>query len=150
MAEKPRILKIKEKEMLEEYVLNGGDVKAAAEKYDMHAQRVKDIIKSDIGKEFLAELNGKKKEVFKDIIRESNERSMVDRTWKILRLRDTADEAFATKQYSAVISAISELNKMQGDYAPDKSLSFNLEVKGELQQVNELVQKLMPDYKKPF
>jgi hypothetical protein len=69
--------------------------------------------------------------------------------WKIHKLVNlinicTPDCTDITKDdinANATISAIAELNKMQGHYAAEKSINTNLNIDADFQKVRELVEK---------
>jgi phage terminase small subunit len=51
---------------------------------------------------------------------------------------------------SAAISAISELNKMQGHYSAEKHANLNLVVDADIAQAKELMAQLLQQYKREF
>lgn len=76
----------------------------------------------------------------------------LDFWWKAKRLATIVESVMGSGdnpdavelQYANVaINAISELNKMQGHYAPDKSVVVNLEHDEQLRLVNEMTLKLI-------
>ena len=73
--------------------------------------------------------------------------------WKVQKLIETIEKCMAGMEdkdglfrSNGVISAISELNKMAGDYAPTKTESKSLSVTAPIEEV----QKIMDSYKKEY
>lgn len=56
---------------------------------------------------------------------------------KLVKIADQLSDVIDFKNAKAIIGAIAELNKMDGDYAPEKVLNANLNVDTDLQKVSE-------------
>lgn len=78
----------------------------------------------------------------------------LDFWWKAKRLQTIVNSVIGHEdnpdsvdlQYANIaISAISELNKMQGHHAPDKSIVVNLEHDEQLKLVNEMTMQLLDE-----
>lgn len=70
--------------------------------------------------------------------------------WKIKKLREIINRAMpsdSAKYSSSVITAISELNKMEGHYAPEKSITFSASADLELKQAQKLLEKVAENKK---
>ena len=68
-------------------------------------------------------------------------------SWKMEKLKKIIEDhagCLNTKNASIVINAISELNKMQGDYAPTKQLTGHFVI--EFSQIKQLVDSCQQEY----
>lgn len=82
-----------------------------------------------------------------DRIKQEDEDSYL---WKIKKLREIVNRAMpegSTMFSSSVITAISELNKMEGHYAPEKSITFSASADLELKQAQKLLEKVAENKK---
>lgn len=71
--------------------------------------------------------------------------------WKVKKLKEVAEVSLVGdangKIYpAAAVSAISELNKMQGDHAPVKTANLNVNVDSSLEDVYELIKLYQKEY----
>lgn len=73
---------------------------------------------------------------------EQSTREIVTKEWKMRRLKEIAEGD------KTPIAAIAELNKMQGHYAPTKTVNANINAGVEMQveQVQKLVEKFAKEY----
>jgi len=125
------------------------------------------LVTNDVGKasiaagynspNYLILSNQAAKAYLKEKRRQLNKAIGLDFWWKAKRLAtivtsvignpddpDTVDLQHA----NVAINAIAELNKMQGHYAPDKSIVVNLEQDEQLKLVNEMTLKLLKEKEK--
>ncbi len=88
---------------------------------------------------------------------EYNKNCLATFTWKMERLVEIVQNLMENVSVSplnplsaaAVIKAIAEMNKMQGHYAPDKTLNANLNMKMPLEEINK-TKELLLEYDKPY
>lgn len=72
--------------------------------------------------------------------------------WKLNKLKHVVeafitDEASLTPQEVRIaLLAISEMNKMQGHYSPEKHVNVNIKTDPDLQQVEDLIKQHGKDY----
>jgi hypothetical protein len=98
-----------------------------------------------------------KKEIDK-LTNKAMEKSMTDLEWKIKKLKRIADVAmpdsfnnlddFEKKLINpnASISAVAELNKMQGDYAPVKTETTNVLVDAQNEEIDSLIEEAKKEF----
>lgn len=83
---------------------------------------------------------------------EFEEKLQITANWKANKLRQIILKALPDNDeegkpnYSAVISAISELNKMQGHYSAEKHVNTNLNVDTDMIELVELIKKYKSEY----
>lgn len=97
------------------------------------------------------------KEYLKERRRQLNNSIGLDFWWKAKRLSTIITsvigngedpDAVDLQHANIAISAIAELNKMQGHYAPDKSIVVNLEHDEQLKMVNDMTVQLLREKEK--
>lgn len=56
------------------------------------------------------------------------QKTLVTFEWKVNKLQEIIDQAQSSEQYRDAVAAMAELNKMQGHYAPEKQVNYNVDV----------------------
>lgn len=77
--------------------------------------------------------------------------------YKAQKLKTIVDRAIpdepyfgAGEHYKTGISAIAELNKMQGHYAPNKNVNVNVNAEGSLEQLRDVMDGIAKQYEKEY
>ena len=106
------------------------------------------IIRSENGKKYL---DFKKEQLIEKYIPD------ITVEWKLKRLKRLIELCIPpTAIYKehvdgrTAIAAIAELNKMQGHYAPERSLNANINADVHLQELNKVTSELLEQYKKEY
>lgn len=125
------------------YVKNGGNAISAALEAGATAQETgyKWLQRDDV------------RNYIKEVQHQLTEKTKITIEWKMQKLKEVVDTSL-TPQYDSnglaqykldtAVTAIRELNKMQGDYAPEKHL--NLNVSAEIDRVADLIAQ----YERPY
>ena len=135
-----------EKNILNSYIDAGRNKIDTSKNTGYSVRKISSLINSDLGKRYLDE---RSKLTVKAID--------INKPWKIqalgeivldLKMSCLKDDSQKVQKYNCIISAISELNKMQGDHAATKSTNFNVNTskEGLRETVNEL-SALMEEFK---
>jgi phage terminase small subunit len=72
--------------------------------------------------------------------------------WKLNKLKQIVEafieskENLSSSKVNSVIQAISEMNKMQGHYSPEKHVNVNIKTDPDLQQLEDLIKQHGKDY----
>jgi hypothetical protein len=85
----------------------------------------------------------------KDLLEEEENKLGVSRSWKISVLKQCVEDGIDIKDYGVAINAIKELNQMQGDYAPTRTINANFNIETDprdMQEVDEIIKKYRQEY----
>jgi|HubBroStandDraft_1064217.scaffolds.fasta_scaffold00305_24 hypothetical protein len=88
-----------------------------------------------------------------DAVKKAQEHLELTFEWKLRQLKELVERALPehNREFStAAISAIAEMNKMQGHYAPDKTVSATMTVDADFTILSELMDKLLLTYEKDY
>lgn len=130
-----------QKKFCEAYLVNGRNAMAAAREAGYGKSyannKSSQILNSTVVKQYLRkrlEKVDKKLEVTFD--------------WKIKRLKQIANK----HENNIAVSAISEMNKMQGHYSPDKHVNANININSDadLIQVRDVMQQIAKKHEKDY
>lgn len=140
-----RVMTLKQQLFAKNYLANGYNAAQAAldagYSKDSLTQMASENLAKPVVKEYIAKIVEKKTHAL-DITFE----------WKLLALKNVAEISLEPhgkddKIYpSAAVSAIAELNKMQGDHAPVKTANLNVNVDASLEDVHELMNLYQQEY----
>ena len=111
----------------------------AAEKVGYKAESA-----SKKGKELLKDERVQKE--LKRLTKKTEKKEIATLEWRMQTLQHIAETHKDASTVNAAISAISELNKMSGDYAPTKSETLNKNANIDLSNVRELLKTSMKEY----
>lgn len=88
-------------------------------------------------------------EHIKNLLMEEENKLGVNRVWKISTLKKCIEEGMTEKNYAAVIAAVKELNGMQGDYAPTRTINANFNMEAHARYIKD-VDESIGKYKKEY
>jgi phage terminase small subunit len=152
-AKNQRKLCLTEKQLkfCEAYLTNGHNAAAArsAAGYSMQATNnlsSKDVLQSKAVQDYLAKR-----------LKTVEEKEQITFDYKIKKLKQIVELSVPSEaankeeiNANAAISAISELNKMQGHYSAEKHANLNLVVDADIAQAKELMAQLLQQYKREY
>lgn len=96
--------------------------------------------------------NPKIKEYLKSLQSDLENQMTVSYEWKLDKLKQIVEAFIESKEnlisskVNSAIQAISEMNKMQGHYSPEKHVNFNIKTDPDLQQLEDLIKQHGKEY----
>lgn len=139
-----RELTLKQKLFAKNYLANGGNATQAALKAGYSENSICEIAFENLRKPQIQEYIAK-------AVNKTTSALEITFEWKLQTLKKVTEISLSGdesgKLYpAAAVSAISELNKMQGDHAPVKIANLNMNVDASLEDVHELINLYQQEY----
>jgi len=131
----------KQKKFCEAYLANGRNARAAAREAgygkSYAGNKSGEILKSTIVKQYLRKR-----------LQKADKQLEATFDWKLRRLKQIAD----SHENNIAVSAIAEMNKMQGHYSPDKHVNANININSDadLIQVRDVMRKITEKHEKDY
>lgn len=140
-----RKLTLKEKRLVDHYVICGekkeAAIRAGYSRGGAHVLGCRTLQKPPV------------QEYLQEKLNKVNQKMDISKEWRLGKLKQIADsfvsqekQILDSKEAKVAVSAIAEINKMEGDYAPTKIISANLNIEADAEMIDEL----MPLYDREF
>jgi phage terminase small subunit len=125
----------------EQYVLCGGDTVKAATRAGYKSPRR--------NAHLLLTRKALRKEI--EILIDKFEAEGITFEWKLRKLKQAVETSITeTEVKSAGITAIAEMNKMQGHYSADKVVTAHIQIDADIERAKLLVDRLLVEHKSEY